>query len=55
MDAGVVACDVSSVIHADHGRVGVAVVRYGLAETAGCGPCKSDVTGHIISVNGRYS
>jgi hypothetical protein len=37
-DAGEVACTACSVIAADRGRVGVAVVRSGLAETAGCVP-----------------
>ena len=47
MDAGVVASAVRSVIHADRGRAGVAVVPSGPTDTAGCGPCKSEVIGHM--------
>lgn len=46
--AGVVACNAFSVIRAEFGRVGVTVVRSGLAGTAGCGHCKSKVTGRTM-------
>ena len=48
VNAGVVANAVRCVIHADRGRVGVTVVRSGLAGTAGCGHCKSKVTGRTM-------
>ena len=47
-DAGVVACAALSVIRADRRRGGVAVVRSGPAEAAGCGPCKSELTCHMV-------
>ncbi len=47
-DAGVVACAVLSVIRADRRRVGVSVARSGSPEAAGCGPCKSEVTCHMV-------
>ncbi len=48
VDVGVVACAVNSLIHVDRERVGVAVVRSGPADTAGCGPWKSKVIGHMV-------